>query len=169
MDLPVSIAIIAAFVASTFATWSNSGNIYFDSVAMFVPFLSTTRFLEMRARHRSTDHATALAQLLPDTAIRIIDGAAARVALDRLRVNDTISILPGDVIPIDGEVLTGLPAFEAAYEAVGFGWLFGLTKLPLVGRLLGAGYAAFARVRTNLTRGRALADLLAEHEAEGGG
>ena len=69
----------------------------------------------------------------------------------------------------DGEVLTGLPAFEAAYEAVGFGWLFGLTKLPLVGRLLGAGYAAFARVRTNLTRGRALADLLAEHEAEGGG
>ena len=107
MDLPVSIAIIAAFVASTFSIWSNSGDIYFDSVAMFVLFLSATRFLEMRARHRSTDHATALAQLLPDTAIRIVDGTATRVALDRLRINDTISILPGDVIPIDGEILSG--------------------------------------------------------------
>ena len=107
MDLPVSIAIIAAFTASTYATWSNSGDIYFDSVAMFVFFLSATRFLEMRARHRSDDHATALAQLLPDTAIRIIDGTATKVALDRLRVNDTISILPGDVVPIDGEILTG--------------------------------------------------------------
>ena len=107
MDLPVSIAIIVAFVASTFAIWSNSGAIYFDSVAMFVLFLSTTRFLEMRARHRSTDHATALAQLLPDTAIRIVDGTPSKVALDRLRINDTISILPGDVIPIDGEILTG--------------------------------------------------------------
>ena len=107
MDLPVSIAIISAFVASTFATWSNSGDIYFDSVAMFVLFLSTTRFLEMRARHRSTDHATALAQLLPDTAIRIDDGAPSKVALDRLRINDTISILPGDVTPIDGEILIG--------------------------------------------------------------
>ena len=107
MDLPVSIAIIVAFVASTFATLTNNGAVYFDSVAMFVLFLSTTRFLEMRARHRSTDHATALAQLLPDTAIRIVDGAATKVALDRLRIDDTISIRPGDVIPIDGEVLTG--------------------------------------------------------------
>jgi Cu2+-exporting ATPase len=107
MDLPVSIAIIVAFVASTFATLTNNGEVYFDSVAMFVLFLSTTRFLEMRARHRSTDHATALAQLLPDTAIRIVDGTAAKVALDRLRINDTISILPGDVIPVDGEVLSG--------------------------------------------------------------
>jgi Cu2+-exporting ATPase len=107
MDLPISIAIISAFTASTFATWSNNGEIYFDSVAMFVFFLSATRFLEMRARHRSSDHTLALAQLLPDTAIRICDGVSTRVALDRLRVGDTISILPGDVIPIDGEILNG--------------------------------------------------------------
>lgn len=107
MDLPVTIAITSAFAASAFATWSDNGEIYFDSVAMFVFFLSATRFLEMRARHRSTDHAVALAQLLPDTAIRVRDGVSARVALDRLRVNDTISVLPGDVIPIDGEILTG--------------------------------------------------------------
>lgn len=107
MDLPVSIAIIAAFTASAYATLTRQGEVYFDSVAMFVFFLSATRFLEMRARHRSGDHATALAQLLPDTAIRLQQGEPVKVALDRLRVDDLVSIVPGDVIPVDGEVLSG--------------------------------------------------------------
>ncbi len=107
MDLPVSLAIIAAFTASVFATWTNTGDIYFDSVAMFVFFLSATRFLEMRVRHHAGDQATALAQLLPDTAIRLSNGVAETVALDRLRINDVISVLPGDVLPVDGELLTG--------------------------------------------------------------
>ncbi|MGI9271684.1 MAG: heavy metal translocating P-type ATPase [Woeseiaceae bacterium] len=112
MDLPVSLAIGFAFAASSIATWSNRGAIYFDSVVMFVFFLSATRFLEMRARHRSSDHAIALAQLLPDTAIQIRDGVSTRVALDRLRVGDTIGIRPGDVIPIDGDILTGTMAVD---------------------------------------------------------
>ena len=107
MDLPVSVAIIAAFTASTYATLAGHGEVYFDSVAMFVFFLSATRFLEMRARHRSGDHATALAQLLPDTAVRIQDGNPVKIALDRLRVGDIVKIVPGDVIPVDGEILSG--------------------------------------------------------------
>jgi Cu2+-exporting ATPase len=107
MDLPVSIAILAAFIASTYATLFDAGEIYFDSVAMFVLFLSATRYLEMRARHQSGDHATALAQLLPDTARRVEDGVSSTVALDKLRVGEVLSIGPGDVIPVDGELLTG--------------------------------------------------------------
>ena len=107
MDLPVSVAILAAFIASTYATLFGDGEIYFDSVAMFVLFLSATRYLEMRARHQSGDHATALAQLLPDTARRIEDGEANIVAVDSLRVGDVLSIQPGDVVPVDGEVLSG--------------------------------------------------------------
>jgi Cu2+-exporting ATPase len=107
MDLPVSIAIGAAFVASTWATWVDQGEIYFDSVAMFVFFLSATRFLEMRARHRSDDHALALAQLLPDTATRVVDDEPETVLLDQLRPGDAISIRPGDVFPADGMIVAG--------------------------------------------------------------
>lgn len=107
MDLPVSIAIVAAFVASAYATLINQGHIYFDSVAMFVFFLSATRFLEMRARHRSDDHALALARLLPDTVLRIVAGNTETVALDRIRADECLSIRPGDVVPVDGEVITG--------------------------------------------------------------
>jgi Cu2+-exporting ATPase len=112
MDLPVSIAIAAAFFASVWATWMDQGNIYFDSVAMFVLFLSATRFLEMRARHRADDYAVALARLLPDTATRIVDGEAEIVALDRIRSGDVIMIRPGEVVPIDGEMLTGTLAVD---------------------------------------------------------
>ena len=107
MDLPVSIAITAAFVASTFATLTNQGDIYFDSVAMFVFFLSATRFLEMRARHRSDDHSLALARLLPDIAIRIRGASTETVALDQVNPDDVLSIRPGDVVPVDGEILSG--------------------------------------------------------------
>ena len=107
MDLPVSIAILAAFVASTWATWTDQGEIYFDSVAMFVFFLSATRYLEMRARHRSDDYALALAQLLPDTAIRVRDDRAETVLIDELRAGDSVSIRPGDVLPADGRILSG--------------------------------------------------------------
>ena len=107
MDLPVSIAIAAAFIASTYSTWLKEGDIYFDSVAMFVLFLSATRFLEMSARHHSDDHALALARLLPDTAIRIRQGNNETVILDLIKSDDILSIRPGDVVPVDGELLAG--------------------------------------------------------------
>ena len=112
MDLPVAIAISAAFLASLRATWLGVGDIYFDSVAMFVLFLSATRFLEMRARHRSDDLALALARLLPDTATRVTDGEQKLVALDRIQVGDIVAIRPGDVIPVDGKILTGSLAID---------------------------------------------------------
>ena len=107
MDLPVAIAITAAFAASVRATLVNAGDIYFDSVAMFVLFLSATRYLEMRVRHRSEDRAQALARLLPETVTRVTDNAAEVIVLDKLRVGDVVLIRPGDVIPADGHVLSG--------------------------------------------------------------
>src|SRR5690606_26127864 len=108
MDLPVAIAIAAAFVASVRATLLDQGEIYYDSVAMFVLFLSASRFLEMRARHRSGDQAYALASLLPDAAIRVRDdGSEETVSVDSLRAGEVVRIRAGDVMPVDGEVESG--------------------------------------------------------------
>ena len=48
MDLPVSIAIGAAYAASVYATFARGEAVWFDSVTMFVFFLTLGRFLEMR-------------------------------------------------------------------------------------------------------------------------
>jgi Cu2+-exporting ATPase len=146
MDLPVAIAISAAFVASVRATWLNQGDIYFDSIAMFVLFLSATRFLEMRARHRSDDFALALARLLPDTAIRVVEDRDEVVALDRLRVNDLVRIRSGDVIPVDGEVLSGVLSVD---ESILSGESMALSRasgMPVLAGSVNRGGSALVRV-----------------------
>lgn len=50
MSVPVALGIIAAFVPSVHATWTVRGEVYFDSVTMFVTFLLTARYLELCAR-----------------------------------------------------------------------------------------------------------------------
>src|SRR5690606_11893093 len=50
MDVPVALGIVAAFIPSVYATLSGRGEVYFDSVTMFVAFLLTARYLELCAR-----------------------------------------------------------------------------------------------------------------------
>ena len=153
MDLPVSVAIIAAFSASTYATWVDRGDIYFDSVAMFVFFLSATRFLEMRARHRSEDHTLAMARLLPDTATRIVDGTAETVALDIVRVGDELGIRPGDVVPVDGEVISGsLTIDESMLTGESVPVERNLKGTVYAGTIVHSGNATIQVVRTGASR-----------------
>lgn len=108
MDLPVAVAIGIAFIASVAAVWRGQGAVYFDSVAMFVLFLSGTRFLEMRARHTSGDLAQALAQLLPETVRRFTNNADTEtVAVSELTAGDRLRVLPGDVVPADARIEDG--------------------------------------------------------------
>jgi len=57
MDMPVALGILAAFLPSVAATWTGHGEVYFESVTMFVAFLLTARYLQDRARARSATHA----------------------------------------------------------------------------------------------------------------
>ena len=50
MDVPVALGISAAFIPSVYATWVNHGEVYFESVTMFVAFLLTARYLEFCAQ-----------------------------------------------------------------------------------------------------------------------
>lgn len=50
MDIPVATSILAAFLPSAYATIAGHGEVYFDSVTMFVAFLLTARYFETRAR-----------------------------------------------------------------------------------------------------------------------
>ncbi len=50
MDVPVALGIVAAFIPSAHTTWTGRGEVYFDSVTMFVAFLLTARYLELCAR-----------------------------------------------------------------------------------------------------------------------
>ena len=107
MDVPVSIAIGAAYAASVYSTFTNGAAVWFDSVTMFVFFLTVGRYLEMRARHRSIDRSVALSQVLPNTATRLQDGARSVVPVSQLAAGDVVVVRTGDSVPADGIVIRG--------------------------------------------------------------
>jgi len=107
MDVPVSLAIGGAFVASIYATLTGGGEVYFDSVTMFTFFLLSGRFLEMGARQRAGQAAEELVKLLPAMATRLSADGEEVVPVTDLQHGDRIRVRPGDSIPADGRVLTG--------------------------------------------------------------
>jgi len=114
MDLPVSIAVGSAYAASVYATFTNGPAVWFDSVTMFVFFLTLGRFLEMRARHRSIDRSAALSSLLPNTATRLDGDDSSVVPVSRLLAGDRVLVRAGDAIPADGTVETGHSSVDEA-------------------------------------------------------
>ena len=107
MDVPVALAIAAVYAASVIEALRGSGEVYFDSISMFVFFLLVGRYLEMRARHRASDLTDALARLTPPFAERkCADGTLQRVGIHELRVGDCVRVAEGGIVPADGVLLS---------------------------------------------------------------
>jgi Cu2+-exporting ATPase len=112
MDLPVALGMFITFVMSTAGTFEPNGmfghEVYFDSLTMFVFFLLTGRWLELRLRDKTAGSLEALMNRLPDSVERMrADGAYERVAVRRLVVGDVIRVQPGETIAADGVLVRG--------------------------------------------------------------
>ena len=109
MDVPVALGVGAGFIASTVATLRGTGEVYFDSVTMFVAFLLLARYLELRVRQASRSGAEMLARQLPATCerLRAEGGVGERVPVARLRPGDLIRVKAGEVVPADATVIAG--------------------------------------------------------------
>jgi Cu2+-exporting ATPase len=112
MDVPVALGIAAAFAASIAATVTGHGEVYFDSVTMFVFLLTGGRYLELLARGRAGESLQHLARLAP--------GASG------IRVDDVVMVAPGMAVPADGIVEEGGAILSEA-------WLTGESR-PLMRR-----------------------------------
>lgn len=104
MDVPVSIALIFAYVASLVATVTEQGEVFFESISMFTFFLLVGRFLEMRARRKAAAASGNLLKLIPAIATTL-DGE--QIPVKTLKIGDRIRVLPGEHIPADGKVISG--------------------------------------------------------------
>ncbi|WP_447779786.1 heavy metal translocating P-type ATPase [Aeromonas veronii] len=107
MDVSVSLALIGAFIASMWATVFNTGEVYYDSITMFVFFLLLGRFLELRARRKASESSSNLARLVPIMATRIDEEGEHEVAAKTLQVGDRVRVLAGATLPADGIIVEG--------------------------------------------------------------
>ena len=111
MDVPVSLGIAIAFGGSVWATVTGRGEVYYDSVVMFVFFLLAGRYFELNARKRAAESSEALVHLVPAMATRMVaEGEGWReesVPVSELATGDRVLVRPGDTIPADGRVVAG--------------------------------------------------------------
>jgi Cu2+-exporting ATPase len=112
MDLPVALGMVITFVVSTAGTFEPSGlfgrEVFFDSLSMFVFFLLTGRWLELRLRDRTAGSLEAVMNRLPESVQRrTVSGTFERVAVRRLAVGDIVQVLPGEAFPADGCIIRG--------------------------------------------------------------
>ncbi len=123
MDVPVALGIAAAFGASTWATLAQHGEVYFDSVTMFVFLLLAARHLEWLARRRASRAVDALAAALPERVDRLTDAAQAtsqtflQAAVEtvpslRLAPGDFIRVGDGSRFPVDVALTVGQTAVD---------------------------------------------------------
>ena len=114
MDVPVSLAIIAAFTGSVLITVLGGNHVYYDAVTMFALFLLGTRFLEQGARQKSAEAAENLLKLAPVMATRVRGDQHEIVAVLELNPGDTILAKPGEAIAADAEVIEGESTVDEA-------------------------------------------------------
>ena len=107
MDVPVSIAISLAYSASAWATISQQGEVYFESVSMFTFLLLIGKFLEFRARTRAAEVSANLLKLMPMTATKLVNEQTVFIAAKKLQAHDIVLIKPGEIIPADGTIING--------------------------------------------------------------
>ncbi len=110
MDLPVSLGILAAFTASIWTTLTGDGHVYYDSVVMFVFFLSVTRYLEFISRRKSLLAIDTLVQVTPSSATRINQDSSNThdtIPVAELVPDDLVLVRPGETVPADGVIIEG--------------------------------------------------------------
>jgi len=114
MDVPVALAISIAFIMSCINFLTGHGHVYFDSVVMFIFFLSLGRYAELVIRHRNLETGLALARLLPEWAELLRDGQTERVPASDLRIGDRVRVRAGQTFPADGRVARGATEADEA-------------------------------------------------------
>ena len=87
---------------------------YFESAAMILTLITIGKFLEAKAKGRTTNALKGLMDLSPKTAILIKDGSEITVAAETLKPGDIFLVKPGAAIPVDGIVLSGQSAVNEA-------------------------------------------------------
>jgi len=108
MDVLIVMGSSAAFFYSLPVTFGLlTGHVYYETAAVIITLIKFGKFLEARAKGRTSEAIKKLMGLRARTARVIRDGLEAEVSTDDVRVGDMILVKPGETIPVDGVIVEG--------------------------------------------------------------
>ncbi|SEA44988.1 heavy metal translocating P-type ATPase [Pelagibacterium halotolerans] len=107
----ISLAISVAFVYSFAVLLGFDGHPLWWELATLVTIMLLGHWIEMRSISQAQGALNELAKLLPDLAVRVIEGdRTEEVPVSGLRTDDVVLVRPGASIPADGVVISGKSA-----------------------------------------------------------
>lgn len=110
MDVMYSMGIGVAFVASILGTFEfviSMEFLFYDTAVLLASFLTMGRYLEAKAKGKTSEAIKRLMGLQPKTATVVRDDSETEVAIEDLQINDVVLVRPGEKIPVDGLVIDG--------------------------------------------------------------
>ena len=110
-----AVSVVATFFPQAFFALGLEPHrfLYYDTSTTIVALVLVGRYLEARARARTSDEVRALAALGAKTArVRRPGGAEEEVPIERLAVGDVVIVRPGEIVATDGIVLAGSSAVD---------------------------------------------------------
>ena len=121
MDSLVAVSTLISFLFSFFNTvhpaffrsYGMPADLYYEAAAVIIAFVLTGKFMETRAKRNTGSAIKALMGLQPDEAHVIDAGGAVRVVgIAEVKTGDLVLIRPGDRIPVDGRVVSGVSSVD---------------------------------------------------------
>jgi P-type Cu+ transporter len=114
MDTLIAMGSLAAYIYSlvvlvsvAFRIPGVGDHVYFETAAVILTLITLGKFLEARAKGRTSAAIKALMGLSPKTATLLRDGQEIEVPIDDVLVGDQLIVRPGERIPVDGMVIEG--------------------------------------------------------------
>ena len=113
MDVLIAMGSSVAFLYSLLVTfrWLD-GFVYFETAAVIITLIRLGKFLEARAKGRTSEAIKKLMGLRAKTARVVRDGQELEVLVDEVQVRDLVLVHPGETIPVDGVVIEGLSSVD---------------------------------------------------------
>jgi len=110
----IALAISVAFVFSAAVTFGYPGMPLWEELATLITVMLLGHWIEMRSIFQAQGALKELAKLLPDTAVREVNGSTEEVPISQLRLGDLLLIRPGAGVPADGVVRSGKSSVNEA-------------------------------------------------------
>ncbi|MBY4594598.1 heavy metal translocating P-type ATPase [Ottowia caeni] len=114
MNSLVAVGTAAAFGYSVVATFApgllpaGTVNVYYEAAAVIVALILLGRFLEARAKGRTSEAIKRLVKLNAKVAHVVRDGKVVDIPINEVALTDVVEVRPGERVPVDGEVTEGL-------------------------------------------------------------
>jgi Cu+-exporting ATPase len=108
MDVLISMGSSVAYVYSLFVTLGAlPGHVYFETSAVIITLIRLGKYLEAKAKGRTSEAIKKLLSLRAKTARVMRNGAELEVPVDEVKIGDIVLVRPGEKIPVDGVVVEG--------------------------------------------------------------